>query len=108
MMLTLTSCNSNALKGEKAIKINYIEQEEVPGVFYEIFVGGFSDSNEDGTGDLKGIINRIDYLNDGDPLNGKSLGVEGIWLMPIMQAGSYHKYDVIDYYSIDLNYTWKI
>ena len=52
-------------------------------VFYEIFVGSFSDSNGDGTGDLKGIINRMDYLNDGDPNSGKSLGVEGIWLTPI-------------------------
>ena len=40
-------------------------------VFYEIFVGSFSDSDGDGTGDLRGIINRMDYLNDGDPLSGK-------------------------------------
>ena len=52
-------------------------------VFYHIFVGSFSDSNNDGTGDLRGIINRMDYLNDGDPASGKSLGVEGIWLSPI-------------------------
>ena len=38
-------------------------------VFYEIFVGSFSDSNGDGTGDLRGIINRMDYLNDGDPVS---------------------------------------
>ena len=36
-------------------------------VFYEIFVGSFSDSDGDGIGDLRGIINRMDYLNDGDP-----------------------------------------
>ena len=34
-------------------------------VFYEIFVGSFSDSDGDGTGDLRGVINRMDYLNDG-------------------------------------------
>lgn len=78
--------------------------DNIPGVYYEIFVGGFSDSNKDGTGDIQGIINRIDYLNDGNPLSGKSLGIDGIWLMPIMQAGSYHKYDTVDYYSIDYNY----
>ena len=33
-------------------------------VFYEIFVGSFSDSDRDGIGDLRGIINRMDYLND--------------------------------------------
>jgi len=70
-------------------------------VFYEIFVGSFSDSNGDGVGDLQGIINRMDYLNDGDPFSGLSLGVEGLWLTPIFQSPSYHKYDVTDYYTID-------
>ena len=70
-------------------------------VFYEIFVGSFSDSNGDGVGDLRGIINRMDYLNDGDPDSGRSLGVEGIWLTPIFTSPSYHKYDVTDYYEID-------
>ena len=70
-------------------------------VFYEIFVGSFSDSNGDGTGDLRGIINRMDYLNDGDPASGNSLGIEGIWLTPVFLSPSYHKYDVTDYYQID-------
>ena len=62
-------------------------------VFYEIFVGSFSDSNGDGIGDLRGIINRVDYLTD--------LGVEGLWLTPIFRSPSYHKYDVADFYEID-------
>ena len=70
-------------------------------VFYEIFVGSFSDSDGDGVGDLRGIINRMDYLNDGDPASGKSLGVEGLWLTPIFTSPSYHKYDVTDYFEID-------
>ena len=70
-------------------------------VFYEIFVGSFSDSDGDGIGDLRGIINRMDYLNDGDPASGKSLGIEGIWLTPVFLSPSYHKYDVTDYYQID-------
>lgn len=70
-------------------------------VFYEIFTGSFSDSNQDGYGDLRGIINRLDYLNDGDPTSGKSLGVGGIWLTPIFKSPSYHKYDAADYYQID-------
>ena len=70
-------------------------------VFYEIFVGSFSDSDGDGTGDLRGIINRMDYLNDGQPDSGLSLGVEGIWLTPIFTSPSYHKYNVTDYYQID-------
>ncbi len=70
-------------------------------VFYEIFVGSFSDSDGDGTGDLRGIIDRMDYLNDGEDASGTSLGVEGLWLSPIFKSGSYHKYDVDDYYKID-------
>ena len=70
-------------------------------VFYEIFVGSFSDSDGDGVGDLRGIINRMDYLNDGDPQSGLSLGVEGLWLTPIFRSPSYHKYDVTDYYAVD-------
>lgn len=69
--------------------------------FYQIFVGSFSDSNGDGFGDLQGIINRFDYLNDGNINSGKSLGVQGIWLSPIFTSPSYHKYDAKDYYQID-------
>ena len=70
-------------------------------VFYEIFVGSFSDSDGDGIGDLRGIRNRLDYLNDGDPGSGYSLGIEVIWLTPVFPSPSYHKYDVADYYGID-------
>ena len=60
--------------------------------FYQVFVGSFSDSNRDGIGDLRGVIDRLDYLNDGDTASGKSLGVQGIWLSPIFSSPSYHKY----------------
>ncbi|MBE7058291.1 MAG: hypothetical protein E7387_04230 [Ruminococcaceae bacterium] len=69
--------------------------------FYQIFVGSFSDSNNDGIGDLRGIINRFDYLNDGDVNSGTDLGVQGIWLSPIFDSPSYHKYDANDYFKID-------
>ena len=69
--------------------------------FYQIFVGSFSDSNGDGTGDLRGIINRMDYLNDGNMYSENSLGIQGIWLSPIFQSPSYHKYDTSNYYKID-------
>lgn len=70
-------------------------------VFYQIFVGSFSDSDGDGVGDIRGIINRFDYLNDGNINSGESLGVQGIWLSPIFKSSSYHKYDCRDYYEID-------
>jgi len=84
--------------------LNPVSLEDQYRVYYEIFVGSFSDSNNDGYGDLQGIINRFDYLNDGDDNSGRSLGIEGIWLMPIMPSPSYHKYDVKDYKAIDPNY----
>ncbi|MEK6704014.1 MAG: alpha-amylase family glycosyl hydrolase, partial [Planctomycetota bacterium] len=71
-------------------------------VFYQIFVRSFADSTSgplanDGVGDLKGIIERLDYLNDGSPGAGESLGINALWLMPIMQSPSYHGYDISDY-----------
>jgi len=69
--------------------------------FYQIFVGSFSDSNNDGIGDIRGIINRFDYLNDGNINSEDSLGVQGIWLSPIFSSPTYHKYDTNDYYKID-------
>lgn len=92
-------------KGELYIRDDNLQSTYVTDdnnrVFYEIFVGSFSDSNGDGVGDLRGIIDRFDYLNDGDPNSGLSLGVEGIWLTPIFSSPTYHKYDVTDYYRID-------
>jgi len=73
-------------------------------VFYELFVRSFYDSDGDGIGDFKGIIQKLDYLNDGDPTTDSDLGITGIWLMPINQSPSYHGYDVIDYRSINSDY----
>lgn len=67
-----------------------------PHICYEIFVRSFCDSNGDSIGDLNGITSKLDYLQE--------LGVEAIWLSPIQRSPSYHKYDVVDYYSIDPEY----
>lgn len=72
--------------------------------YYEIFVGSFYDSDGNGTGDLQGVIQKLDYINDGDDKTDTDLGFNGIWLMPIMPSDSYHKYDVKDYYDIDKSY----
>ncbi len=63
-------------------------------VYYQVFVGSFYDSDEDGVGDLQGVIEKLDYLQE-------DLGVSGIWLSPIHPSPTYHKYDVVDYYDID-------
>lgn len=70
-------------------------------VFYEVFVRSFRDSDGDGNGDLQGLIDRLDYLNDGDPNTDDDLGVTGIWLMPVTEAASYHGYDTVDYKQIE-------
>ena len=44
-------------------------------IFYEVYVRGFYDSNQDGNGDLAGLTSKLDYLQD--------LGVDCLWLMPI-------------------------
>jgi alpha-glucosidase len=69
------------------------------GVIYEISVPSFADSNGDGLGDLRGIIDHLDYLNDG---TADSLGVEAIWLTPITASPLVDfGYDVGDYRSIE-------
>ncbi|XID92159.1 alpha-amylase family glycosyl hydrolase [Paenibacillaceae bacterium WGS1546] len=70
--------------------------ESSTGVFYEVFVRSFADSNGDGIGDLNGLIGKLDYLD--------RLGVDGLWLMPIQPSPSYHGYDVSDYYDINPEY----
>lgn len=73
-------------------------------VFYEIFVRSFYDSDGDGIGDLQGLTQKLDYLNDGDPSTDSDLGITGIWLMPINDSPSYHGYDSVDYRSINPDY----
>ncbi len=51
-------------------------------VFYEIFVRSFKDSRGR-HGDFQGIIEQLDYLNDGDPETHTDLGIGALWLMPI-------------------------
>jgi glycosidase len=65
-------------------------------IFYEIFVRSFNDSNGDGIGDFNGIAQKLDYL--------QQLGITAIWLMPIHPSPSYHGYDVLNYYGVNLEY----
>jgi alpha-amylase len=74
------------------------------GVCYEVFVRSFHDSDGDGVGDLRGLIGRLDYINDGNPATDGDLGATCIWLMPIAQSPSYHGYDVTNYYEVNREY----
>lgn len=73
-------------------------------VFYQIFVRSFYDSDGDGTGDFQGLIEKLDYLNDGDPATTSDLGVTGIWLMPVMPSPTAHGYDITDYLAVNPDY----
>ena len=62
-------------------------------VFYEVYVRGFYDSNNDGVGDFRGLTEKLDYL--------QWLGIDCIWLLPMypspLRDGGY---DISDYYAI--------
>lgn len=94
--------NYSSLFGAKDRELNMIEDNNR--TYYEVFLYSFYDSNGDGIGDLKGLTHKLDYINDGDATTDTDLGCNGIWLMPIFKSTTYHKYDVVDYYSIEEEY----
>ncbi len=62
-------------------------------IIYQIYPKSFKDSNNDGIGDIKGIIEKLDYL--------KNLGVNCVWLSPVYKSPmADNGYDVSDYYNI--------
>ena len=62
-------------------------------IFYEVYVRGFFDSDADGNGDLRGLIDKLDYLQD--------LGVDCLWLMPIYSSPLKDDgYDITDFRAI--------
>lgn len=97
MLLLVSGCKNQAEQKEPT---NFTQEDllsEAPnGVYYEIFVRAFYDSDGDGIGDLKGATEKLDYLKD--------LGIEGIWLMPINPSPSYHGYDITNYKEINPDY----
>lgn len=69
------------------------------GVIYQVYPRSFKDSNGDGIGDLQGLIDQLDYLNDGTP---DSLGIDCIWLSPFFPSPmADFGYDVSDYCDVD-------
>lgn len=64
--------------------------------YYQIMPYSFADSNGDGIGDIQGIIDKLDYI--------QSLNFDGLWLTPVHKSGTYHKYDVDDFFSIDAKF----
>lgn len=104
-VMAITSGCGNAEKGSKdseeqkneykyAQELNVIDDNVR--TYYEVFVYSFYDSDGDGIGDLNGVTEKLDYIQD--------MGFNGIWLMPIMPSPSYHKYDTTDYCAVDSQY----
>ena len=63
-------------------------------VIYQIYPRSFADSNQDGIGDLQGIISKLDYLEE--------LGINAIWLSPVCKSPQDDNgYDISDYQDID-------
>ena len=66
-------------------------------VVYQIYPKSFNDTTGNGTGDIQGIIEKLDYL--------KELGVEVLWLTPIYKSPQRDNgYDISDYYTIQEEY----
>jgi len=110
VFLLLSCANKNAviIEDSQEEDIGFTEKKSIPGnygIYYQIFVGSFADGNgSGGTGNLRGIINNLDYLNNGNLASNRSLNIDGIWLTPIHPSRTYHKYDVIDYMAIDRSF----
>ena len=82
----------------KGNNTTYVQQPVAEGweensVGYQVFIASFADSDGDGMGDLRGIINKLDYLDN--------LGVDTLWLTPFQHSNSYHGYDIMDYFTVD-------
>ena len=81
--------------------MDQIQQRSIPkddlwykdAIFYELYVRAFRDSNGDGHGDLRGVIEKLDYL--------EALGVNCLWLLPIYPSPLRDDgYDIADYYGV--------
>lgn len=79
------------------MKSNFEQKWWHKSVVYQIYPKSFNDTTGSGQGDIKGIIEKLDYL--------KELGVEVLWLTPMYKSPQYDNgYDISDYYNIDESY----
>jgi len=103
LSLTLAACATGQSPGVDVSPVRQVPQASTlpagweHGAFMEVYVRGFQDSDGDGIGDLRGLTQRLDYL--------QALGIRGLWLMPITASGDHaHGYAVTDYRAIEPAY----
>lgn len=97
MLTCFTGCSKDeSVSSTTSYQTPVLEDSDFYRNYYQIFPYSFYDTNNDKIGDLNGISEKLDYIED--------LGFNGIYLNPINKAYSYHKYDVIDYLSIDSDF----
>ncbi|XP_031625092.1 maltase 1-like [Contarinia nasturtii] len=89
-LLCIAAVNAHPKANKKGPHLEWYEN----GVFYQIYPRSFKDSNGDGIGDIRGIIQELDYL--------KELGVDGAWISPIFKSPMVDfGYDIEDFYDVD-------
>lgn len=86
-LLLAATCLSGCTSTTEAVS------NENSSIVYEIFPSSFYDTDGNGVGDLKGITEKLDYI--------QSLGAGAIWMTPYTDGASYHLYDVTDYLNVD-------
>ena len=79
--LLLTGCGATKEDVENVIDDNYR-------MYYEVFVYSFADSDGDGIGDLAGLTEKLDYINDGNPKTTKDLGCGWSWGISAQQLST--------------------
>lgn len=104
LMLTVSLDGCGKKAAVPAMELKAVQTDDDYRTCYEVFVYSFRDSDGDGIGDLKGLIRRLDYINDGDDETTEDLGCTELWTMPVFPSPTYHKYDATDYESIDPEY----
>ncbi len=106
LFLALAACGAGGAASLPAVDVSPVAAADpgstlpatwVEGPFAEIYVRGYRDSDGDGVGDLRGLTERLDYL--------QALGVSGIWLMPVTASQDHdHGYAVTDYRAVEPDY----
>lgn len=92
--VTQSGDTSQDFEGEEVVaEPDAWDNQKRADISYQLLVYSFADGNGDKTGDLKGLTERLPYID--------ALGASAVWLSPIHPSASYHGYDVMDYTAVN-------